>query len=201
MAVAAVQPSKTIARIPSMKLSDTVNVWRNAVRILSDETKSTLHAQARLALEAVRQEWVRRRRDGPVPGEMFDWPSTDANPGSTRILTDDWQKDGVLKYMGYRVGSTDGVAQHVRLRILDEVFSGPIPPAFPDEYLDEWSSPGSAARLQKMAETIAALTRNAKRRRDSKLMYAIRDWERDLEYLYYQYYVGHFRFIWPVTLV
>jgi hypothetical protein len=48
-----------------------------------------------------------------------------------------------------------------------------------------------------MAETIAALTRNARRRRDQKMNAAIRDWEMDLDFLYWEYYVEKFKFDWP----
>ena len=57
----------------------------------------------------------------------------------------------------------------------------------------------AAARLKKMAETIAALARNAKRRNNASLDQAIRDWEHDLSFLYHTYYVGHFGFGWPST--
>ena len=58
---------------------------------------------------------------------------------------------------------------------------------------------GSAQRLRKLAETIAALTRNAKRRRDSIMATAIEHWEQDLEFLYYEFYVEKFYFGWPTT--
>jgi hypothetical protein len=75
--------------------------------------------------------------------------------------------------------------------MLDQIFQSQIPPVFPSVYLNEWGQPRSVKRLKKMAETIAALTRNAKRRRDSRMKTAIRDCENDLNYLYHEYYVGH----------
>ncbi|MBS5905150.1 hypothetical protein [Roseomonas mucosa] len=192
---------KVIDRLPAMRLADTVTLWRNALRILHDAAKRPQHAQASLVLAAIRQEWTKRRGRAPVPGDYFDWPGTDARPGYTELDTEQWLKHGVLQFVGYKVGNTDGEPQGVRERILSELFSGPIPPAFPPAYLDEWGKPGSSARLKKMADTIAALARNAKRRRDARMMFAIRDWERDLEYLYLEYYVGHFQFDWPLTAI
>jgi hypothetical protein len=48
-----------------------------------------------------------------------------------------------------------------------------------------------------MAHCIAAFTRNAKRRSAHDYAEAIADWEADLDYLYREYYVGHFSFAWP----
>lgn len=52
-------------------------------------------------------------------------------------------------------------------------------------------------RLKKMAESIAAFARNAKRKRTSVLDDAVVDWEADLRFLFETYYVGKFRFEWP----
>jgi hypothetical protein len=50
-----------------------------------------------------------------------------------------------------------------------------------------------------LAETIAALTRNAKGRQFANMKQAIADWEADLEYLRTTIYVGRFHFDWPRT--
>jgi hypothetical protein len=99
--------------------------------------------------------------------------------------------------MEYRVGSTNGASTRIRRALLAEIFTGHLPPVFPSDYLNEWGQPGTAARLQKMAETIAAFTRNAKRKRTVGMGDAIRDWEDDLRFLYESYYVRHFHFAWP----
>jgi hypothetical protein len=192
---------KVIDRLPMMRLADTVTLWRNALRILHDAAKQSQHAQASLVLDAIRREWTARRGRPLVPGDYFHWPGTDARSGYRELDTEQWLKHGVLQFVGYKVGNLEGEPQGVRERILSELFSGPIPPAFPPAYLNEWGKPGSSARLRKMADTIAALTRNAKRRRDARMMMAIRDWERDLEYLYLELYVGHFQFDWPLTTI
>lgn len=186
-----------IAKISTMKIRETVTLWQNAIKILADPAKAKRHPDARHVVDAIHKEWIRRRRTRIDPEEVFDWPSTDAEPGVGGIDTQDWQKKGVLLFMGYKVGDTEGEPQRVREGILSEVFSGPIPPVFPNAYLDEWDDPSSALRLKKMAETIAALTRNARRRRDSLMNAAIRDWVKDLEFLYWKYYVDKFQFAWP----
>jgi len=184
-------------KIPEMKIRDTVELWRNAIRILDNPAKTIQHDLARKVLDAISADWARRRRAPTNPDEVFAWPSTEARAGIGGIDTGDWTKDGALKFMGYKVGETDGEPVGIRERILREIFSGEIPPVFPPAYLDEWGDSNSVQRLQKMAESIAAFVRNAKRRRNSKMAAAIRDWENDLEYLYYEFYVEKFHFAWP----
>lgn len=130
----------------------------------------------------------------------FEWPSTDA-PASIHGFTGDkfFYKEGLLSYLGYRVGQ-QGVHQGIRQQILDCVFHNKLPNVDSREYMDCWDSPETADRLKKMAETLASLTRNAKRRRDADFSMAISDWESDLNYLYHKYFVDHFKFAWPDDL-
>jgi hypothetical protein len=175
--------TKIIAQIPRMKMRQTINLWQNAIRILEDDAKKRQHTEAAVVLEVIKREWIRRRRKPINPEDIFHWPSTDSRPGSSGFDTEDWIKEGVLQYMGYRVGNTAGEPPRIRERILSEILKGPIPPAFHPDYMDEWGEPATVPRLKKLAETIAALTRNAKRRRDTQMLAAIRDWEADLEFL------------------
>ena len=193
--------ASVIDQIPKMKIRETVSLWHNAIRILNDPQKATQHTLARSVLDSIGIEWERRGNGLINPDDYFDWPGTEANSGIGGLDSEDWIKEGVLKFLGYKVGDTDGEPQGVRERILTEIFCGPIPPVFPFDYLEEWGEPSSVTRLKKMAETIASLTRNAKRRRDSRMKSAVRDWEKDLEYLYYSYYVEKFHFAWPTSSI
>ena len=151
-----------------------------------------------MSVDAINAEWNRRKRNPPRVDDFFEWPSTEAEPGKrTKVDTDDWIQEGVLKFMGYQVGSSNGLSSNLRRRILEQIFEGTLPPVFPPFYLDQWGGPKSAVRLQKMAESIAAFTRNAKRKRTAKLWGAIKDWESDLRFLYEHYYINHFYFSWP----
>ena len=131
--------------------------------------------------------------------ERFEWPTTDA-PAATHGFSGDFffYEKGLLKFVGYGVG-VSGDIQSVRRRVLDCVFHKKLPRVESPEYMSEWGEPETSPRLQKMAESLAAFTRNAKRqtRRDYSL--AISEWEADLKYLYDTYYVGHFDFAWPIT--
>lgn len=133
---------------------------------------------------------------GPKSG-YFDWPSTDAPGSKSGFSGIHWYyKEGLLSFVGYRVGR-NGIEKEVRQRILDCVFHNDLPQVDSDEYMRHWSEPRSAARLKKMAESLAAFTRNAKRKSLCDYRDAVADWEIDLDYLFRTYYRGHFGFAWP----
>jgi len=141
------------------------------------------------ALEYIKEWW-------------FPWPETwivpgpgDGGPGDP----DTWPKVGLLKYLGYRVGVT-GTIQSKRQEILGEVFTSPLPNVHSIECMEEWGSPGSSRRLEKMANSIASFARNAKRSSLPRET-AICDWEEDLAWLKEEFYRGRFTFQWPTTFV
>lgn len=188
--------------IPTMRASELIRLWQNAVKYEAEGKGSKLYGRAKETIAAIRIEWAKRGTRPPDPKDYFDWPSTDAPGGDGRLCGKDWESEGVLKYMGYSVGTTAGLNAQIRRRVLTHVFEGPLPPVFRPGYLNEWSHPSSKLRLQKLAETIAAFTRNAKRRRgDARLNAAIRDWETDLRFLFDEFYVDRFNFEWPSTSV
>lgn len=129
----------------------------------------------------------------------FAWPSTHAAEGNGQLSSDHFlTKQGLLSTLGYQVG-TNGLPPDHRRAILDAAFQQPLPALSNAAYLAEWGAPKSAQRLQKLAESIAAFARNAKRRNSANLHKSIRDWEADLAYLKRRYYDGRFSFPWPAT--
>lgn len=134
--------------------------------------------------------------------DAFLWPETDVKKSNTALSDDEtWPEEGLLSYMGYRVGQK-GAIMDERRRILDYIYSQPVPRVISAEYMAEWGSPKTGPRLQKMAESLAAFTRNSKRKL-SKSDLAIHEWEADLEYLRKSYYVGRYDtiFVWPPTAI
>ena len=131
--------------------------------------------------------------------QSFEWPTTDA-PAARHGFDGDFffYEHGLLSYLGYHVGGS-GKTKSVRQQLLDCVFLRRVPNVGSDKYMSEWGEPETARRLQKMADTLAALARNAKRKTSGNYAEAISDWETDLEYLYTKYYVGRFDFVWPRT--
>ena len=130
----------------------------------------------------------------------FDWPTTEAPLGSGDMDTPDSPETGVLKAMGYTVGR-NGLSDGARRQILKEVYSTKSLPRIGDAiHMAEWGDPNLATRLLKMANTIAALARNAKRRTDGSMKVAVEDWESDLAWLQRTYYRGIYNFKWPETI-
>ena len=76
-------------------------------------------------------------------------PSTEAPGGRGTLDTRGWLQEGLLAFMDYRVGSTNGAPTRTRRALLAAIFTGHLPPVFPPDYLDEWGQPGSAVRLKK----------------------------------------------------
>ena len=134
-----------------------------------------------------------------LKGIGFPWPSTTAFPGLCDIPEPDWPQVGLLSHMGYRVGRS-GEPTSRRREILAKVFEyDPLPNVDSADYMKQWGSARSGARLRKLAETIASLARNEKRRNSISYLEAIRDREEDLAWLKQRYYTGQFRFQWPST--
>jgi len=148
----------------------------------------------------VRQELIRRgllTEDDEV-GE-FRWPTTTANGGNGALFLKELPTIGPLKALGYEVGKgAPGPAQ--RHQLLTKAFLQDLPEV---QGVEEWGGNNSSRRLQKIAESIAAFTRNAKRRKNTSWDDAIVRWENDLEYLRVKHYVGRFDGAWafPTTTV
>jgi hypothetical protein len=191
------QARRTVSNLPRMALRDTIALWGNAIKVSADPTQKTKHLAAIEIVRGVDEEWI-RRCNAVHSDDYFRWPSTEAPGGDGSLSTSGWLDKGLLSQMGYRVGAIRGEEELQRRKILDRIFAGSLPPILPQAFLNEWGSPHSASRLQKMAESIAAFCRNAKRQRVPKTT-AITEWECDLEYLYNEYYVARFHFAWPST--
>src|SRR5262245_2021516 len=108
---------KIIEKIPMMSTSDTVTLWRNALRALEVGNDCE---RASLVVEAVGEEW--RRRAIPFDtGEWFSWPTTVAPGGDRSLDTNHWMQEGMLKYLGYSVGNQTRESSRTRHRMLGEV--------------------------------------------------------------------------------
>jgi hypothetical protein len=162
--------------------------------VLLDVTVELFHRRTMRA-RTLRAELIERL--GELIQEGFDWPSTDAPGGSGRLEVESPTK-GLLSFLGYRVGR-NGLSEQERRAILDAVYCEELPPVDSSEYMAEWGRPRTGPRLQKLAESIAALTRNAKRRRGTDLSTAVDEWEADLQYLRAEHYLGRYDFAWPTT--
>lgn len=133
--------------------------------------------------------------------DYFPWPNTAALSGKGNLPTAVFTtKEGLLSYCGYKVGA-NGLPLDPRRKILDAIFLAQLPPIDDPAYCAQWGEPRSAKRLQKLAETMAAFVRNAKRRDAARMEKSIREWETDLAYLKRRYYDNRFSFPWPPTVI
>lgn len=186
-----------IRLLPGQTFSSLRQIWLNALR----QIKSGPSDPITRLLNQIESEWDRRSEISieTLGGDFFQWPSTDARVAKRRVGEFVSPDFGMLSYLEYHVGRTNGQPTKVRRAILDRVFAGKLPRVFEQSYMLQWGEPATAKRLQKTAESISAFVRNFKRRDDDRLEKAIREWEDDLKYLFDVYYVGKFRFAWPST--
>lgn len=194
------QPSSyqvIVDAVPDMGFADQIAAWRNCVRLLADPKREDWHFGAKTVLATLERRWRQIGMDPANADGYFRWPSASAEKGGGSFSDIDFVKEGILGLLGYRVGNTNGEAEPIRQAILAKVFEGTLPPVESPRYMDEWAQPRSPQRLEKMAHSLAAFIRNAKRRRSPSLRQAINEWTIDLERLREIYYVGHFRFAWP----
>lgn len=115
------------------------------------------------------------------------WPTTDAPESLHKIIASGWLETGLLRHYGYRVGE-GGIPERDRRDKLEGVINAKLnAKIFDGNYMDQWGDAGSFKRLMKLANTIAAMCRNAKR---SPFDYkkAISEWEADLAYLKESHY-------------
>jgi hypothetical protein len=164
----------------------------NVFRVLS-KPEHALHGDAARLRKEISSTWGKRASHG----DWFAWPKTIALPGVLRLRSDDWRPYGMLSYLDYHVGETRPTAPGIRRCILEYVFECHLPPLDGPSYYSEWGQPLTAQRLRKLANTLAALTRNTKRKNSISYTQAIDDWENDLEFLHEKYYRNFFHFGWP----
>jgi hypothetical protein len=191
-----------ISNIEDASFSELLSNWRKHVELVAF-IRATGNNSDRLPLyeelvRTVEGEWRRRSRLPHSADEYFDWPTTDAKRGDGRFAGIYSVTEGVLGYLGYAVGERSSLTESQRQAILSRVFQMHLPPIESPSYMKEWASPRSAARLKKMANSIASFARQAKRRRNADMREAVTSWEADLRMLHDEYYIGKFGFGWPL---
>lgn len=183
-------------KLRTAEIKEIIEKSEPSIKLLHVVYVELTHRDRKLAREL--REVVRKKLL-ELNTQYFAWPNTVAEKGEGQIDVNYFQhQHGILSFMGYKVGSS-GLPVEIRQQLLSEIFSGHLPLLNSKEYMNEWGSKKSSRRLRKMAESIAAFVRNAKRRRGARLKNAVIDWETDLEYLRVSYYVGRFDFPWPDT--
>lgn len=182
-----------------MSVADQIRTWRNCLRRISAGKNDQWEQGAKLIIARIELVWKVIGMDPSAASGYFRWPSTIANSGPGSLDEVTFVEEGMLSLLGYRVGSVQGEPNGMRHLILKHAFERVLPPCESPAYMRQWHDPGTPQRLHKLADTIAAFIRNAKRRKAQKLDEAIADWSDDLNMLYERFYVGRFAFAWPRT--
>jgi hypothetical protein len=92
-------------------------------------------------------------------------------------------EQGMLSFMGYRVGAGSTLTTMQRRGILTYVYLGQLPTVIDTSYTQEWGEPKSRKRLMKLKNTLMSLIRNAQRRAGS-MQIAIQEWQEDLRFIH-----------------
>lgn len=183
---------KNIAMLPSESAEALQNRWLNCLRNHLKPESEFPRAYLNALMDAINQEWKRRKLNtNSLSGD--EWPTTHVGLTTSSILSADWPEEGILSFVGYRVGKTNPTRpKELRKLILEGIFLGEIPPIIPRNLLSDWGDPDTKKRLLKIANVLAALTRNAKRKRQADMSIAIGHWEDDLEYLRRKFWLPNF---------
>lgn len=193
--------SSATSETADMSFEQLRRLWIAAIKYLekfgSDSSADDIRKR-KLLIDEIEAEWTSRLellRDGT---DKFEWPSTDAPKGQGILSPQGWHDTGMLGYLEYSVAKSEDTTAAQRQALLTRIFIGQLPPLNSHHYMQQWFRPNSAARLQKMAESLAAFARNAKRKKNAPVA-AIAKWESDLSFLHDEFYKGRFDFGWPST--
>jgi hypothetical protein len=133
-------------------------------------------------ISALRSHWLMLvRRDGHqklLASGAPDWPRQAATSRRDALSGKVFPyEQGMLSFMGYRVGAGSSLATMERRKILTYVYLGDLPTV-----IDE-GSPGSRKRLMKLKNTLMSFVRNAQRR-EGNMRIAIDEWQDDLRFIH-----------------
>jgi hypothetical protein len=183
---------KDIALLPSDNAEALKNRWLNYLRNYLKPESQFPRALLNEMMTAIDEEW-RRRKQAAIGLKRDEWPSTEVGLTTTSSLSVNWPEEGILSFVGYRVGKTNPTKpEALRKLILEAVFLRELPPILPRFMMDEWGDPGTKVRLLKIANVLAAFARNAKNKRKLNMSLSIKSWEEDLEYLRQEFWLPGF---------
>ena len=140
-------------------------------------------------------DWTRERLE-ELNFEFPEDPSAIAGAEDLQSAAD-WPKVGVLKKMGYGVGSEDPGSAKRRATLARVFEEGALPRVYSPEHMAQWGRARSVTRLNKMARTIWSFATLRLRKLDGEPDDCVQTWAQDLAWLKQRYYGDHFGFPWP----
>jgi hypothetical protein len=173
---------KVFDKIPTMEEDALMNLFHNALKIISEN--STMKPNAEKCIALIEKEWERRIELAKQGNYKHTRPQV-----------------GMLSHFGYKVGEHEGIKKKNRRVLLDYIFTSKLPMVHSPSYLLEWGDPNTEERLKKMSQSLAYFAKQKRRLDEDKFEKAIMDWEDDLDYLKEKYYdENNFGFTWPDTM-
>lgn len=163
---------------------DDPDVFERIMLELNDRDCSGYQSQ----ISALRAHWlmlVRRESTRTlIASGPPEWPTqaitTRSDALSGKVFP---YEQGMLSFMGYRVGATSALTTMERRKILTYVYLGSLPTVIDDNYTQQWGSPGSRKRLMKLKNSLMSFIRNAQRRAGN-MQIALDEWQEDLRFIH-----------------
>lgn len=174
-----------IERLPKWGLGKIAGSWRNTIRNRHDTALRDQWPTCDAFLEAIHEEWDRRRGLDARPGDLVrDW-----KPITYSDLYDDTSSlpaASPLTAHGYHVAQKAKLTERLRRVYLECCVLGPLMPAFEPEDLAQWGRPRSRERLQRVVDHIHGLAAG-QNSTQPKMRHAVGLWTSDLAYLRERY--------------
>jgi len=142
------------------------------------------------------QKWIIEQISGELDTSVTRSP-TEVPTADGPATSEMWPDVGLLGSLGYRVGKS-GLPRFRRHAILRNAFRCEADQFLPESQAREWGKPMTPQRIQKTANSLAALARNA-RKKGSSYATAIEHWEDDLQFLKGEYSDVGQDVDWPAT--
>lgn len=200
-ATKAIEEPENPKSVCEMTFEELKTKWLSGVSYLAKFSRGGLEGddivRVSIRVQEIEEEWLCRLRRAEADPDCFEWPSAQLNSAGSSSGYGSQHDDGYLGYLGYHVGKSTELMAVERHYLLSKIFMAGLPPLNDIRYFKSWAIPGSAARLRKMAESIASLAKSRKGRSAGDWSVAIAHWEQDLKYLHDEHYVGKFDFLWP----
>jgi hypothetical protein len=130
----------------------------------------------------------------------FVWPTTEINPkwyGYSCHQSFDRVEKTPMLLIGYNVNQQEYLTEKQRQKLLTYCFKSSILPwSGNEEYMMNWGPASSPIRLKRMANHMARMGRDMRRKKYEK---ALGKYDLDLSFLKREYYNSMFKFEWPTT--
>jgi len=149
-------------KIPTMNDQDLLNLFHNASR----KPLKGPDAAAESVIATIEREWNKRLDRARAGTYSYATPN-----------------DGMLATLGYRVGIVNGEKAPIRRQILKHVLELQLPMVGSPAYTDEWGTPKSSKRYEKLIRFLESQLNNPGNNDRPNMEKAMIEWREDLEWV------------------